>query len=70
MDKWAIVHAYRHLIKDGRVDPWLCPADSTTLVTRLGKDDDPVLWCMTCGGVITPGLNMYERMLKAIREFE
>ena len=68
MNKWEVIHGYRALMREGRVESWTCEDDGTVLVSRLGVSDDPVLWCMTCGQSITPTMSAYDLMLMQIRE--
>jgi hypothetical protein len=70
MDKWQIIHAYRRLFKSGLAEPWTCQQDGTVLVSRIGLDDDPVLWCMTCGEIEIPVDSAYDLMLMQLKEHD
>jgi hypothetical protein len=70
MNKWAVIHAYRALMRAGAVESWTCQDDETVLVSRLGVDEQPVLWCMTCGNSTVPTEKAYDLMLMQIREHD
>ena len=70
MTKWEIIHAYRHLMQRGLAKAWACEHDGTVLVSRLGEDDEPVLWCMTCGESTVPTAMAYDLMRAQVREHD
>lgn len=68
MNSWPLFHAYRHLADEGKVKHLRCPDDDYILVTRLGKDDEPALWCPLEDRLITPGLELMDRMRAVVNE--
>lgn len=68
MTNWELFHRYRHLVEDGKALPLLCPDDETPLVTRIGHDDEPVLWCYDCLATIKPGLDLVQRVRAVVTE--
>ena len=67
---WEVIHGYRALMRAGKVERWTCEDDKTVLVSRLGADDEPVLWCMTCGQSIVPTEVAYDLMIMQIMEHD
>ena len=68
MTDWELLHAYRRLADAGTVKPLTCPDDGTVLITRLGKDDNPLLWCMTENAFTTPGLETMRQVRAVVME--
>ena len=62
MNKWELIHAYRNLAESGGVPFLKCPDDNSKLITVIGKDDEPALWCIECNTTFTPGLELFERI--------
>jgi hypothetical protein len=68
MTDWELLHAYRRLSEAGTVKPLTCPDCDTVLITRLGKDDNPVLWCMTENVFINPGTTTMNQVRAVVME--
>lgn len=67
-DNWELFHRYRALVEQEAARALRCPDDETVLVTRLGSDDEPVLWCMTCLSTLTPGLDLLQQIRAVVSE--
>lgn len=65
---WELFHRYRKLVEQEVVRPVRCPDDDTVMVTRLGSDDEPVLWCMTCLSTLKPGLDLLQQIRAVVSE--
>lgn len=76
LPKWQALHAYDKLIDDGLADPITCPdagssrcvAIGKTITYKVGKDGDPVLYCMSCKTKIIPGMVFWDNVETALRE--
>jgi hypothetical protein len=55
-------HNYNRLVDRGVAKPLTCPHDGSRYVTRLGKDDEPMLECFECNAKVKPGLKSYEQI--------
>lgn len=62
MTKWQAIHAFNRLVKQERVEPLKCPDDDATYVTKIGKDDEPVLHCFACESTVLPGLALWKQL--------
>ena len=65
---WSFFHSYRRLALDGKVLFLSCPTDNNDLITRLGTDDDVVLWCSECDTLIKPGLDVLDQVRAVVKE--
>lgn len=63
MTDWEIIHAYRRAVEAGRADP-LYHSCGTLFVTKIGRNDEPVLHCYFCPASVTPGAAWLERLEK------
>lgn len=70
VDKWDLIHAYRRAADEGLVKHLSCPDDDEKLVSRIGPDDEPVLWCWKCNTVTTPGLHVYDEIRRVLDNLE
>lgn len=68
LTNWEVFHRYRALVEDDKAKPILCPDCETTLITRIGLDDEPVLWCYDCLATIRPGLDLLQRVRAVVTE--
>lgn len=68
MTDWELLHTYRRLADEGKVKHIACPDCGTALITRLGKDDNPVLWCMTENVFISPGHDTMSQVRAVVME--
>ena len=66
--EWSIFHSYRRLAEEGKVKLIQCPDCQGNLTTRLGEDDNPLLWCSKCDVKIRPGLDIYDQIKAVVRE--
>lgn len=67
MDEFEIINRYKRLAARDGVPPLACRMCRHDLVVRLGKDDEPVLRCYTCGTTSTVGA---KRLLEMSHEIE
>lgn len=65
---WQYFHAYRHLAEEGTVKHITCPDCGTKMVTRMGEDDEPVLWCYTDDTILKPGLDLIHQIRAVVNE--
>lgn len=68
LTNWEVFHLYRRLVEDGKAKPLICPDDDSILVTRIGHDDEPMLWCYECLATIRPGLDLVQRVRAVVTE--
>lgn len=68
MTNWEVFHRYRHLVEEGKAKGIECPNCETVMITRLGKDDEPALWCHGCDSTIQPGLNVIQQLRAVVNE--
>lgn len=66
MDDFEVINRYRRLASRGAVEPLVCSMCTHDLVVRLGKDDNPMLRCYTCGTSSMVGAKMLLLMEHAI----
>lgn len=70
MSHFDTVHRFRTLAARGAVHPLVCTMCQHDLTIRLGKDDEPMLRCYTCGHAYVLGEQMFMRMEHAIESYE
>lgn len=68
LTNWELFHNYRRLVEDGKAAQLLCPECDTPVVTRIGADDEPVLWCYTCLSSLRPGLDLLAQVRAVVSE--
>jgi hypothetical protein len=68
--EWPVIHAYQRLVEEGKVKALRCPDCDTVYISRIGSDDQPVLWCMVCDSKITPGLSLTGQITAVVREHD
>lgn len=64
--EWQVVHKYNKLRRRGLVPQLQCKNCSAPIITRLGKDDLPMIECLFCGHKVTPGQNFYDDLKEKI----
>lgn len=69
LTNWELFHAYRHLVEENQAKPILCPNCEYELITRIGHDDEPILWCYGCASSIRPGLEMLQQVRAVVTEY-
>ena len=59
---------YQRMAHMGLVDPIVCyqQEHSQPMITALGSDGEPYLWCMSCDYILNPGINLYEKINRII----
>lgn len=72
MNKFAILHAYRRLVRRGKASafPLMCQTCAEEYSLSIGDEDRPVLKCFYCGSSVTPGDNFYKRLAAVVSDFE
>lgn len=70
MDVWQLFHTYNKLAVAGVVDEITCDCSEppTGLITRLGKDGELVLWCMTEDASYRPGQHLIDTITNTLKE--
>lgn len=68
LTNWELFHRYRRLCEEGKAKGIECPDCESALVTKLGKDDEPALWCYACDSTIQPGLNVIQQLRAVVNE--
>lgn len=68
MTKWEAMHSYRRLAKSDKATPLTCPDDGNLYITRIGKDDEPVLYCYFCKTTVIPGISLWKQMEAILNE--
>lgn len=68
MTNWELFHRYRHLVEEGKAKALECPNCPGILITRLGDDDEPALWCNSCLCTLKPGLNVIQQIRAVVTE--
>lgn len=68
MTNWELFHRYRRLVEDGKAKSLDCPTCESEVVVRLGKDDEPALWCYACNSYLQPGLNLIQQIRAVVTE--
>lgn len=68
MTNWELFHKYRRLVEEGKAKPLICPDDTATLISRIGPDDEPVLWCHACLSSIRPGAYILQQVRAVVSE--
>jgi len=65
---WELFHRYRGLVDKGQAAPLRCPECDGYLITRIGHDDEPILWCYGCLSSLKPGLDVISRVRAVVSE--
>ena len=68
MDKWELMHAYRHKVAKGEANEIRCPDCQDILYTVVGSEDEPVLKCFFCRNTITPGLDVWDQIKRVLND--
>lgn len=68
LTNWQLFHNYRRLVEDGKAKPILCPECETQLITRIGPDDEPRLWCYGCLTSLKPGSDVLAQVRAVVTE--
>lgn len=69
VDRWPTIHAFNRLVREGKAVAIMCPEDEAPLLTRLGKDDEPTLWCPVCKTYFTPGVVTWQSITAILEEW-
>lgn len=68
VDLWELFHNYRRLVAVGKARQLTCPECENILITRLGIQDDLVLWCVGCLKTFKPGLDVIQQVRAVVNE--
>lgn len=68
MDRWTLLRRYQGLTRLGQALPLACANCDNDLVTMLGKDDEPVLWCPYCDNTFDPGSTFWADVTSVVNE--
>lgn len=68
LTNWQLFHLYRRLVDEGKALHLLCPECDYPLITRIGPNDEPVLWCYGCLSSIRPGSDVINRVRAVVTE--
>ena len=66
--KIQIVSKYLTLAEEGLVSKLECPIDQGLLMPNLNSSDIIYLYCLSCSYKNSMGLEVYDRIEKAVRE--
>jgi hypothetical protein len=69
MNYWRLIHNYRRLVTEERAAPLLCPDCKERLGVRLGKDDDPMLYCAACDSKFYIGADVWDQIRAVVSEW-
>jgi hypothetical protein len=68
LSSWELFHRYRRLVEEGKAKSLECPECQNSLITRIGPDDEPILWCYGCLSSLKPGLDVISRVRAVVTE--
>jgi len=68
LTKWQAIHKHKKLVQQGTAMPIRCPNEEAIYITRIGQDEEPVLYCYMCKTTVIPGLWLYKQLEAAINE--
>lgn len=68
LTNWELFHAYRRLVREDKARALECPNCPGVLTTRLGSDDEPVLWCGSCLTTVKPGTEVISQIRAVVTE--
>jgi hypothetical protein len=68
LSNWELFHRYRRLVDRGLAKPLVCPNCHSLLITRIGIDDEPILWCYSELTILRPGLDLIQRVRAVVTE--
>lgn len=69
MNKWQFLRRYEGLVRLGQAPGFLCVDHRTPLVTMIGPDGDPVLWCSYDDHSFAPGAQFWADVKAVVTEF-
>lgn len=69
-NEFALLHAYRRLVRRGLVEPLKCGSCGEEYVMMLSEDDTPRMECFGCGAEWSPGKAFFERLKKVIQSYQ
>jgi hypothetical protein len=65
------IHLYNKLARKGFVQKITCPFDeSDIIITKIGKNDEPIIYCISCSSNFDLGTNTQKRIKDAINTFK
>ncbi len=67
--EFSVFHKYNRLVRRGMAKPIQCSCGAEPVVS-IGVNEEPVLKCYSCGSRITPGLALYQSLVKHVDSFE
>lgn len=65
---FRLFHRYNKLVRRDLVQPLTCGVCDTPLITGVGKEDELVLKCYSCGSSLVPGLATLGRVEAVVKE--
>jgi len=68
LSNWELFHLYRRLTDENKAVKLTCPECGYELITRIGVDDEPILWCYGCLSSIRPGSDVMRRVRAVVTE--
>ena len=67
--KWEVVHRYDRLVRRGIAGAISCSTCEAPFIKKIGPNEDPVYYCLTCRETHTIGLALLDRMREAIEPY-
>jgi hypothetical protein len=65
------INLYNKLAKKGLVQKITCPFDESDIViTKIGKDDEPIIYCISCSSNFDLGINTQKRIKDSVDNFK
>jgi hypothetical protein len=65
------INLYNKLAKKGLVQKITCPFDeSDIIITKIGKDDEPIIYCISCSSNFDLGINTQKRIKDSVDNFK
>jgi hypothetical protein len=68
LTNWQLFHLYRRLVEQNKAVSLICPNCNYELITRIGVDDEPILWCYGCLSSIRPGSDVINQVRAVVTE--
>ena len=66
---WEVAHRYQRLVRRGIAEPVMCPDCRIEYVKKIGRDDEPVFYCLRCRGTLVPGVRMMDQMRDLVKQY-
>jgi transcription elongation factor Elf1 len=65
------INLYNKLAKKGLVQKITCPFDeSDIIITKISKDNDPIIHCISCDSSFDLGINTQKRIKDSVDNFK